>query len=101
MIMESSIGRSGASDPQSLAMMYEGAIEEGQFCIHASSALVAVTTVAVALRFLARWRTKLAHGADDWWIGLSLIPLWCLVITGVISTYKRYGGVSQHVLISE
>ena len=80
------MGHSGPMDPHMLDAMYRGADAQGKFLIYASSGLVAVTTVAVALRFLARWSTKLAYGADDVCIGLSVIPLWCLAVMAVIST---------------
>ena len=93
------MGHSGPMDPHMLDAMYRGADAEGRFLIYASSGLVAVTTVAVALRFLARWRTKLAYGADDICIGLSIIPLWCLVATAVISTCTLGPYVLEHDLI--
>ena len=81
-----------------LDAMYRGADAQGRFLIYASSGLVALTTVAVALRFLARWRTKLAYGADDICIGLSIIPLWCLVVLAVISTCTFCPFVLEHDL---
>ncbi|MCJ1389852.1 hypothetical protein MMC18_002709 [Xylographa bjoerkii] len=67
-----------------LAEIYEGAWAEGRFCIYAGVGLAAASTLAVLLRLLARWRTISSLGADDLCISLSLIPLWGLVIDGVI-----------------
>ena len=41
--------------------------------------------VAVALRFLARWRSKAGFAADDWWIVGSLIPSYGMLVSGAIS----------------
>ncbi|MCJ1316968.1 hypothetical protein MMC15_002289 [Xylographa vitiligo] len=71
-------------DPNMLAEVYEGAWAEGRFCIYAGIGLAAASTLAVLLRLLARWKTVSALGADDLCISLSLIPLWGLVIDGVI-----------------
>ncbi|MCJ1289567.1 hypothetical protein MMC34_001100 [Xylographa carneopallida] len=70
--------------PDVLAEVYEGAWAEGRFCIYVGVGLATASTVAVLLRLLARWKTISALGADDLCISLSLIPLWGLVIDGVI-----------------
>ncbi|MCJ1432768.1 hypothetical protein MMC27_002125 [Xylographa pallens] len=71
-------------DPNLLAGVYEGAWAEGRFCIYAGIGLAAASTIAVLLRLLARWKTISSLGPDDLCIGLSLLPLWGLVIDGVI-----------------
>ena len=74
-------------DSDMIAEIYKDAWAEGRFCIYAGLGLAAVSTVAVLLRLLARWRTTSFWGADDLCISLSLIPLWGLVIDGVISVF--------------
>lgn len=46
-----------------------------------------LATVAVCLRFVARWRSKASFAADDWWIVASLIPLYCMLAVGSISSF--------------
>lgn len=43
---------------------------ESTFRLHV--AMIILATLAVCLRFFARAITRLAYGADDWWILLSL-----------------------------
>ena len=44
-----------------------------------------ILIVAVALRLLARWRSKTGFAADDWWIVGSLIPSYGMLISGAMS----------------
>ena len=76
---------SAKMDPDTLGKIYKGAQGQAQFFINASTVLAAVASAAVMLRLLARWRTKSSYGADDLWISLSLIPLWCSVVAGAFS----------------
>ena len=76
-------------DSNMLGAIYRGAQAQAQFFINASTVLAAVASAAVLLRLLARWRTKSSYGADDLWISLSLIPLWCSVVAGAFSAFLR------------
>ena len=73
-------------DPLDPAGMVDVAQTESRLWFYASLAHAAVATLAVALRFLARWRTIMSWGADDFCISLSLVLLWGLVVDGMIST---------------
>ena len=64
------------------------AAERAQF-IEAITGFAAGATVAVIIRLLIRWRNGTKLAADDLSISLSLLPLWALVATGVISMYGR------------
>ena len=46
-----------------------------------------LATVAVLLRFLARWRSKASFAADDWWMAASLIPSYGMLAVGSISVF--------------
>ena len=46
-----------------------------------------LATLAVFLRFLARWRSKASFAADDWWMLASLIPSYCMLAVGSISSF--------------
>jgi hypothetical protein len=70
-----------------LDQMYAGAEAEGNFVIYASSGIAAAATVAVLLRLLSRWKSRIPLAADDHWITASLAPLWCLVFCGIWSMY--------------
>lgn len=48
-----------------------------------------ILAVAVALRLLARWRSKAGFAADDWWIVGSLIPSYAMLISGAMSKDPR------------
>ena len=86
--MAATMGLSGNMDPTALAMASQGAKAQAYFFIYASTALGVVATIAVILRMLARWRIKGPLGIDDIWISLSLIPLWSLIGSGIVSMYK-------------
>ncbi|MCJ1281445.1 hypothetical protein MMC26_000764, partial [Xylographa opegraphella] len=78
------MANSTGMDPIIFAEVYEGAWAEGRFCIYVGVGLATASTLAVLLRLWARWKTISALGADDLCISLSLIPLWGLVVDGVI-----------------
>lgn len=46
-----------------------------------------LATVVVALRFLARWKSKASFAADDWWMVASLIPSYGMLAVGSISSF--------------
>ena len=46
-----------------------------------------LATVAVLLRFVARWRSKASLAADDWWMAASLIPSYSMLAVGSISSF--------------
>ena len=46
-----------------------------------------LATLAVFLRFLARWKSKAPFAADDWWMLASLIPSYCMLAVGSISSF--------------
>ena len=46
-----------------------------------------LATVAVILRFVARWRSKASFAADDWWMVASLIPSYGMLAVGSISPF--------------
>ncbi|KAL8903239.1 MAG: hypothetical protein Q9207_004050 [Kuettlingeria erythrocarpa] len=54
----------------------------GVFVVGFSIAVAVLDTLAVALRFLARHRSKASFAADDWWILGSLIPLYLMIGVG-------------------
>ncbi len=47
---------------------------------HVGIALGVLTTVAVLLRLLARWKTKAKFAADDISIVISLIPFYVMIV---------------------
>ena len=46
-----------------------------------------LATLAVFLRFLARWRSKASFAADDWCMLASLVPSYCMLAVGSISSF--------------
>ena len=46
-----------------------------------------LATVAVILRFVARWRSNASFAADDWWMVASLIPSYSMLAVGSISLF--------------
>ena len=57
----------------------------GAHAINNSVAMGVMATVAVALRLLARSKSKAALAIDDWLIVGSLLPLFAMVCSSVIS----------------
>ncbi len=56
---------------------------QGVFLVSFGIVVGILDTLAVALRFLARHRSKASFAADDWWILGSLIPLYAMIGAGV------------------
>ena len=46
-----------------------------------------LASVAVSLRFMARWRSQASFAADDWWMVASLIPSYSMLAVGSISSF--------------
>ena len=57
----------------------------GDLVVRVSIAFGITDTIAVALRLLARTRSKASLGADDALITASLIPLYGMVVLGYLS----------------
>lgn len=57
----------------------------GAQAINISIAMGVMATVAVALRLFARSRSKAALAIDDWIIVGSLLPLFAMVCSSIIS----------------
>lgn len=57
----------------------------GAHAISISIAMGVMATVAVALRLFARSRSKAALAVDDWVIVGSLLPLFAMVCSSIIS----------------
>ena len=60
----------------------------GDLTVRLSIAFGVIDTVAVALRLLARTRTKASLAADDALITASLIPLYGMIVIGYLSPSK-------------
>lgn len=46
-------------------------------------------TIAVAMRFAARWRSEAAFAADDWLIIASLVPLYGMIVTSTLCQFLK------------
>ena len=46
-----------------------------------------LATLAVFLRFIARWRSKASFAADDWWMLATLVPSYGMLAVGSISSF--------------
>ena len=66
----------------------------GDQLVHASIALCVVATVAVILRFIARWKSKADFGRDDIMIAICLIPHVAMVVL-------NYLGLSASISLRE
>lgn len=61
-----------------------------------------LATLAVFLRFVARWRSKASFAADDWWMLAGLVPSYGMLAVGSISSFVNptflfhANGVSDH-----
>ena len=53
---------------------------KGERAYHIGIALAVLSTVAVILRLLARWKTKAKFAMDDLLIAISLLPCYVMVI---------------------
>ena len=66
----------------------------GELVIKVTIACGILETVAVFLRLLARWRSKAAFAADDWWIVATLIPSYAMLAVGCLMV--TIGGGGRH-----
>ena len=64
----------------------------GDLVVRVSIAFGVTDTIAVALRLLARTRSKASLGADDALITASLIPLYGMVVIGYLSQWTGLRG---------
>ena len=51
---------------------------------HVGIGLGVLTTIAVVLRLLARWRTKAKFDVDDYLVVISLIPFYIMTVLSYI-----------------
>lgn len=65
--------------------MSESDNPRGEIVIRMTYAVGVLLAVAVALRLLARWRSKAGFAADDWCIVGSLIPSYGMLVSGALS----------------
>lgn len=61
----------------------------GDRVFQAGVALAVLATVAVLLRFIARWKTKARFAADDLLIVISLLPFYGMVILSGLGEYPE------------
>ena len=76
------------SSPQTLITTHTMSATEnprGEIVIRMTYVVGALLLVAVALRLLARWKSKAGLGADDLWIVGSLIPSYGMLVSGALS----------------
>ena len=66
----------------------------GDLVIRVTIACGILETLAVFLRLLARWRSKAAFAADDWWIVATLIPSYAMLAVGCLMV--TIGGGGRH-----
>ena len=66
----------------------------GELVIKVTIACGLLETFAVILRLLARWRSKAAFAADDWWIVATLIPSYAMLAVGCLMV--TIGGGGRH-----
>lgn len=57
----------------------------GDLVIRVTIACGVLETIAVALRLLARWKSKAGFGADDYLIVATLIPSYGMLVSGSLS----------------
>ena len=74
-------------------MMLDGN-PRGELVIKVTIACGVLETLAVVLRLLARWRSKAAFAADDWWIVATLIPSYAMLAVGCLMV--TIGGGGRH-----
>lgn len=65
----------------------------GELVLRITTACGVLETIAVALRLLSRWKTKAGFGADDYLIVATLIPSYCMLISGCLSTGSHFEGL--------
>lgn len=61
----------------------------GHQVIQLSIAVCVIDTVAVAVRFLARWSTKAKLALDDWLIVASLVPFYGMITSSWLRMYPE------------
>ncbi|KAL9134101.1 MAG: hypothetical protein Q9175_004718 [Cornicularia normoerica] len=66
----------------------------GDLVIKVTIACGVLETLAVFLRLLARWKSKAAFAADDWWIVATLIPSYAMLAIGCLMV--TIGGGGRH-----
>lgn len=76
-----------------IAKMLDGN-PRGDLVIKVTIACGVLETLAVFLRLLARWRSKAAFAADDWWIVATLIPSYAMLAVGTLMV--TIGGGGRH-----
>lgn len=59
----------------------------------------AVVSLAVALRFAARWRSQAIFAADDWWIIASLIPFYSMIGSSIAGTVRSAKHLSHDLIL--
>ena len=77
----------GPAEDQSVTMGYMSAsfiVERAKFA-QSCWLLAGGATLAVVLRLVSRLTNKSHYAADDLCISLSLLPLWSLAVSGVLS----------------
>ncbi|MCJ1226586.1 hypothetical protein MMC12_003239 [Toensbergia leucococca] len=67
----------------------------GQASIRAGIALAFIVTLAVLLRLLARSKSRMNFGADDWVILASVPPLYVMVVVGILLC--KNAGLGSHL----
>ena len=78
---------------QAIAKMLDGN-PRGELVIKVTIACGILETLAVFLRLLARWRSKAAFAADDWWIVATLLPSYAMLAVGCLMV--TIGGGGRH-----
>lgn len=66
----------------------------GELVIKVTIVCGILETLAVILRLVARWRSKAAFAADDWWIVATLIPSYAMLTVGILMV--TIGGGGRH-----
>ena len=67
----------------------------GEQIIRVAGAMMALTGLAVILRFFMRVRSKAALAADDWWVVASLV---CFYVYMSIQLWRKY--ISTFCIVS-
>ena len=62
---------------------------QGAIVIYLGTAISLITTLAVGLRLVARWKSKAKFAIDDVMVVLSLIPVYAMEAVGYISEYEE------------
>lgn len=61
--------------------------DRGYVIINMTIAVAIIVTVAVALRFVARGRSKAPFGFDDYHVLINLVPLYAMLACGCLRRY--------------